>query len=130
GMIRWRLQVRSWRFIMRLMHSHDFSDTFFDLDFDRCLGDTDWIQPVLEEVILRETGIRPEKLHAVRAEIEAVGRTFDTIHQVHVLLEEAGSHVAWSQIRGRLLEDAREHNLLLPHARELLDILRSRQILH
>jgi hypothetical protein len=109
---------------------NDFSDTFFVLDFDRCLGDTNGIQAVLEEVILRGTGIGPEKLHAVRTQVEASGRTFATIHYVHRLLEDAGSRVPWTRIREWLVEEARDRDLLLPHARELLGILRDRQIPH
>ncbi len=114
---------------MKLMHS-DFSDTFFVLDFDRCLGDTNGIQAVLEEVILRETGIQPEKLHAIRTRVEASGQTFATIRHTRQLLEDGGSPVTWMHIRQRLVEAARGRELLLPHARELLGILRGRDIPH
>lgn len=114
---------------MKAMQSNsDFHDTFFVLDFDRCTGDTDGIQAVLEEVILRETGILPEKFHETRARIEASGRTFETIRHLHHLLEGAESNISWPQIRKSLVETSKTRDLLLPHTRELLDILDKRNI--
>lgn len=107
-----------------------YNSTFFVLDFDRCLGDTDGIQKVLEQVLERETGIRPEKLYAIRTQVEATGRTFETIRHVHELLRESGSDVTWPHIRQKLVEAARGTDLLLPHARWLLDILVARGIPH
>jgi phosphoserine phosphatase len=112
------------------MKTNEFADTFFVLDFDRCIGDTNGIQSVLEEVILRETGIAPEILRKTRTQVESSGRTFDTIRQVHVLLADAGSDVTWEHIRQRFVEQARSRDLLLPHAHELLTILRERHITH
>ncbi len=107
-----------------------YADTFFVLDFDRCTGDTDGIQAVLEAVLLRETGISPETFSAARTRIEGEGKTFDTIRHVHMLLKEANSQVKWEYIREKLIEAAREVDLLLPHTRELLAILAERQLPH
>jgi len=107
-----------------------YADTFFVLDFDRCIGDTNGIQAVLEGVLQRETGISPEAFHAARTRIESEGKTFDTIRHVHMLLAEAGSDVTWSRILAALLVEARNHDLLLPHAAELLAILKERQLPH
>jgi hypothetical protein len=107
-----------------------YADTFFVLDFDRCTGNTDGIQAVLEEVLQQETGISPDAFHAARTRIESEGKTFDTIRHVHMLLAEAGSAVTWERIRTKLIESASHVDLLLPHARELLSILRERQLPH
>jgi hypothetical protein len=107
-----------------------YADTFFVLDFDRCIGNTDGIQAVLEEVLQRETGISPETFRAARTRIEGEGKTFDTIHHVHMLLAEAGSSVTWDHIRTVLLAEAESHDLLLPHARELFAILKDNQLPH
>jgi hypothetical protein len=112
------------------MKNNVFSNTFFVLDFDRCIGDTNGIQSVLEMVLLRETGIAPEMLHRARTRIEDLGRTFDTINQVHLLLKDTGSDVAWEHIREQFIAEAHSHDLLLPHARELLAILQDRHIAH
>jgi len=104
------------------------ADTFYVLDFDRCIGDTDGVQTVLEEVLKEETGILPDTFRSARTRIESEGKTFDTIRHVHMLLEEAGSSVTWEHIRERLIERAKSVNLLLPQARELLQILNDRQL--
>jgi len=107
-----------------------YADTFFILDFDRCTGNTDGIQAVLEEVLEQETGISPETFHAARTRIESEGKTFDTIRHVHMLLAESDSPVTWEHIRGKLIEKAKKVDLLLPHARELISILRERRLPH
>lgn len=112
-----------------MQHNSDFHDSFFVLDFDRCTGDTDGIQAVLEKV-LEEAGISVDKFHETRAQIEAEGKTFDTIHRVRLLLEEARVNITWPQLRERLLEVAKTRDLLLPHARELFLMLRERNIRH
>ena len=113
-----------------ISNARNFASTYFVLDFDRCLGDTDGIQAVLEEVLYKETGIAPEKLHAIRTRIENSGQTFATVHYVHALLREAGSDVRWEYLRERLVAAAAKENLLLPYARELLSMLRDRQLPH
>ena len=107
-----------------------YADTFFVLDFDRCTGNTDGIQAVLEEVLQQETGISPEAFHAARTRIEGEGKTFDTIRHVHMLLAEAGSTVSWEHVRTKLIERASGVDLLLPHARELLDMLKEKKLPH
>lgn len=104
------------------------ADTFYVLDFDRCIGNTDGIQAVLEEVLQRETGISPDTFHSARTRIENEGKTFDTIRHVHMLLKETDSDIAWEFIRAKLIERAKEVDLLLPHARELLQILDDHQL--
>jgi hypothetical protein len=107
-----------------------YADTFFVLDFDRCTGNTDGIQAVLEEVLEQETGISPGTFHAARTRIEGEGKTFDTIRHVHMLLAEANSPVKWEYIRDKLIEKAKAVDLLLPHARELIATLLERQLPH
>lgn len=105
-----------------------YADTFFVLDFDRCIGNTNGIQAVLEEVLQRETGISPRTFHEARTRIEGEGKTFDTIRHVHLLLDEAGSDVTWEHIRSELVKEASKIDLLLPYSRELLSILNEREL--
>lgn len=112
------------------MNNSQHEDAFFVLDFDRCLGDTDKIQTLLERVLREETSVSPEKLHAIRAEVESTGKTFATIHYTRMLLEKAGGDIVWERLRERLVEAARSEDLLLPYARELLEILRERALPH
>jgi hypothetical protein len=106
------------------------TDKFYVLDFDRCIGDTNGIQAVLERVIQEEMGISPEMFHAARTRIESEGKTFATIRHVHELLKEAGSNVTWEHIRDKLIEAAKKEELLLPHARDLLRILGEKGLHH
>lgn len=107
-----------------------YNNTFFVLDFDRCIGDTNGIQALLERVLEEETGIRPDKLAITRQQIEAAGHTFETIRHVKALLKTEGSEVEWEHIRQELLEAAKEADLLLPGARDLLEILKTRELPH
>ena len=108
-----------------------YNSCFFVLDFDRCIGDTNGIQSLLEKVLERETGIQPDRLAITRQQIEATGRTFETIRHVKALLKTEGLHdVTWEYLREKLLEEAKNVDLLLPGARELLEILRKRDIPH
>ena len=105
-----------------------YADTFFVLDFDRCIGDTNGIQAVLERVMLRETGIPTSALRASRTQIESTGRTFDTIRHVQALLEEAGNPVSWEHLREALIAEAKTLDLLLPDTRTLLRRLQDENI--
>jgi hypothetical protein len=96
-----------------------YADTFFVLDFDRCIGNTVGFQSVLEEVLTR-AGLSVVSFQEARARIEASGRTFDTINQAHLMLREIGSDIAWESIRQQLIEEAQAKDMLLPYARELL----------
>lgn len=107
-----------------------YNDSFFVLDFDRCIGDTNGIQALLEKVLEAETGIKPEKLAVTRQQIEAAGHTFETIRHVKALLKTEGSTVEWEHIRQKLLEAATATSLLLPGARELLNLLKERGLPH
>lgn len=101
--------------------------TFFVLDFDRCLGNTVLFQEILQE-ILAEVGVSAEAFAAARTRIEQGGKTFDTIRHTHQLLEESGSTSTWADIKAEFLRRAHEREALLPHARELLQILDERSL--
>lgn len=103
------------------------ADTFFVLDFDRCIGNTNEFQVVLEEV-LTGAGFSVESFRKIRERIEGTGRTFDTIHQVRLMLETTNSDYSWGDIRQRLIDKSQAKDMLLPYARELLAILDDYQL--
>lgn len=115
-----------WDYIMTSM----YNDTYFVLDFDRCIGDTNGIQALLEQVLEQETGIHPDKLATTRQQIEAAGHTFETIRHVKALLKTEGSSVEWEHIRQKLLERSKNVDLLLPGAHDLLTLLQERGLPH
>lgn len=105
-------------------------NTFYVLDFDRCLGNTDAIQTLLETVITTELGVTTDTLRAARSAMEAKGQTFTTIQHVHRLIEESGSRKTWEDIRNQLIKMAPTVDLLLPYARDLLRLLDEKQLPH
>ena len=107
-----------------------YNDAFFVLDFDRCIGDTNGIQALLEKVLEQETGIKPDKLAVTRQQIEAAGHTFETIRHVKALLKTEGSVVEWEHVREKLLEASKNVDMLLPGAQDLLRILKERELPH
>lgn len=104
-----------------------YSSTFFVLDFDRCLGNTVLFQQILEGV-LTDAGVSAATFAAARSRIEKEGKTFDTIRHAHEVLEEAGSSYTWQEIKKEFLLRAHEQEALLPHARDLLQILDERSL--
>ncbi|HSW77908.1 MAG TPA: hypothetical protein VLG36_03860 [Candidatus Chromulinivoraceae bacterium] len=104
-----------------------YTNTFFVLDFDRCLGNTVLFQQILEGV-LAETGVSASTFATARNRIEAEGKTFDTIRHTHQLLEQAGSSSSWTEVKKEFLYRAKRQDALLPYARELLQILDERSL--
>lgn len=102
--------------------------TFYILDFDRCLGNTDAIQMLLEKVMTTEFNIPTDTFREARAAMEGVGKTFTTIRHIHELLNATSSTKTWEDIRLRLVTAAQSVDLLLPDARTLLSILDERQL--
>lgn len=105
----------------------NFENTFFVLDFDRCLGNTDKAHETLLSVIEAETGIDTSQLQTTKQEIEAVGSAFDTIEYVTAALAQRGKK-SWQQVREVYIETAKQQGILEPQAEELLELLDARQI--
>lgn len=104
------------------------ASTFFLLDFDRCLGNTNKFYGILERVIERETMISKEQMSAAKRETEAQGKTFDTIRYVKEALGAGGGGVSWQPIEREFIRQAQKVNMLMPYARQLLAILESEKI--
>lgn len=100
-------------------------DTFYILDFDRCLGDTTKLQQELERAIERKTSINPEQLALARREVELSGGSFDAATYVQGVLKESKTSTTWSEICQDMISHARESDMLEPGAGELIDALRS-----
>lgn len=94
--------------------------TFFVLDFDRCLGNTNGIQQLLEEVIIAELGVATSSFQEARRAMESGGKTFTTIQHIHELIRQSGSEKTWDDLRNALIERSHGVDLLLPHARDFL----------
>lgn len=110
------------------MEDKAYADTFFVLDFDRCLGNTDKFHQILEQVITEETALTSEEIQTGRRLIEEVGKSFDTISFMRKSLKDRGSPISWLDIQKRFVERAKKEDVHQPHANELLAILDARQI--
>lgn len=95
-------------------------NTFYILDFDRCLGNTDAIQTLLEKVITSKLHISTESFAAARVQMESEAKTFTTIQHIHLLLKQSGDRITWEDLREALIEAAHDVDLLSPFARDLL----------
>jgi len=104
----------------------DIVDTFYVLDLDRCLLDTDKLHAILEQVIARRDPTDGLQLAQAKRDAEAGGRTFDTYKYVHALVADRPAHEGWLAIERQFLKEAKKQNVLMDHARELLDILESK----
>lgn len=100
--------------------------TFYVLDFDRCLGDTEALHDVLVEAVTSLTPITQGMLDAARQATEASGGSFDTEKYVSGQLKASGGDVSWRHIREDFLRRAQARDMLLSHAGELLEELRAR----
>lgn len=102
-------------------HAVAIIDRFFVLDFDRCLGDTEKLQNLFEEVAVRNSLISSTILQKDRQQTEQTGGSFDTVtylqEKTHV------TDLAWANVAETFIREARQNDMLEPGARELLDFL-------
>lgn len=105
-----------------------FNSTFFVLDFDRTLGNTEKFHDVLEQVIKEEVAtITIGSLRAARARAEAAGKSFDTIDYVRQFLTQSTT-TTWQDVLQAFIRQAKTQDMLLPHAAELLRLLDEKKI--
>ena len=96
------------------------------IDFDRCLGNTDALQRLLEEVVAHHSFITPDDMQQARRMVEETGGSFDTASWVRERLVEAGKHGQWNDIAVEMVDQAQQRGrdtFLMPGASELLDQL-------
>lgn len=110
------------------MNQSDFDNTFFVLDFDRCIGDTDKMRRLLWQVIESETPIRTDELEAAREAMEAKGFQFDVVEYAAREMLRRKSKVTWLHIQEVFVALAKSQNVLEPGATELLDKLDEHRI--
>lgn len=103
------------------------NNTFFAIDFDRCLGDVGALYEQLVDTIIHLGYANVEELHEVRSQVEASGGSFDAIAY---LRETAGEEAVNSVIAAYLHATVDMARFLLPGARELLDWLAAEKIPH
>jgi len=106
----------------------DYTDAYFVLDFDRCIGNTDKVHEVLWRVMEIETGIPATELRMAKYAMDAEGYSFDTVEFVAKELLRRASSKTWQHIRQLYVAAAKAEDLLEPDAARLLDMLDERRI--
>jgi hypothetical protein len=110
------------------MSATDFDSTYFVLDFDRCIGNTEKIHEILWAVIESETGILVDTLKATKRAMDAKGYAFDTVEYVAKELLNQRHALTWQELRELFIREAKTHDLLESGAGELLAYLDTQDI--
>lgn len=100
--------------------------SFFVLDFDRTLGNTDKFHEVLEDTIAKETNLTVDFLRHARFKAEDIGQSFDTISYLREHLRDTGSLSVWPDIQRKFINAAQRQDMLEPGANELLRLLKAK----
>lgn len=98
----------------------DHLDTFYILDFDRTLADSDKLLEVFIAVANQYTDISYEQIKKIDADIKAKGDSFDTAKYVRDRLMNTDSLAQWHQLEKQFIHESRSLNMMLPGAIELL----------
>lgn len=96
-------------------------DTFYAVDFDRCLGNVDACFGLLQSVIVDMTDVDISELLAARSHVEATGETFLVFEYLGSITTPQNAQAIESEFIRRGM--AHPGSLLEPGARELLDWL-------
>lgn len=100
-------------------------DSFYIIDFDRTLADSDKLFDVFLGVVDHYLVLPREQIEAAYADVKARGDSFDTASYVRDHLADRGDTQQWEQLEKQFIHESRALNMLLPGAVELLTYLQS-----
>jgi hypothetical protein len=115
---------------MAKANASNFIDTYFVLDLDRCICNTEKLHVILESVIEDDLLISANDLRRAKIETEGNGHSFDTISYIRKVLKDNKSNINWQDIQRGFITRAQNENVLNPFASELLTILDKNKIPH
>jgi phosphoglycolate phosphatase-like HAD superfamily hydrolase len=101
----------------------DIIETFYIVDFDRTLADSDKLLEVFIEISQQFTNIPLEQIEAADRDVKARGDSFDTAGYVRDRLSSEDNVDAWANLEKQFIHESRALNMLLPEAHELLEWL-------
>ncbi len=106
------------------------TEVFYVLDLDRCLVNTEKLLASLLEIIEHKAGIPPEEIDIARRECEKAGGAFDIVDYVMGSFDGRGQDgpAKWEEIKHDFITASRQHDMLAPHAGELLEALERKKI--
>lgn len=103
---------------------HNITDTFFAIDFDRCLSDTDRLDLIFYEVVEKDPRLDSTHLKALREEIESKGGSFDQITELQKILNPE----ELNELFETFIIEGKKRDLLAYGARDFLAVLDERHI--
>ncbi len=98
-----------------------YEDTFYVVDFDRTLADSDKLLDVFISIANYYTDISYEQIKKIDADIKIKGDSFDTARHVRDQLIDRGMLAQWHQLEKQYIHESRSLNMLLPGAAQLLE---------
>jgi hypothetical protein len=97
--------------------------TFYVLDLDRCLANSDKLFALFEYIVLEEKVLGKEVLSAAREEVEKSGGSFDATTHLRDYLASSGQQDMLLLIKDKFLKASRDYDFFEPGARALLQFL-------
>lgn len=97
--------------------------TFYIIDFDRTLADSDKLLDVFIGVVSHYLELPLAEIEKADADVKARGDSFDTASYVRDQLNKQGEAERWSDLEKQFIHESRALNMLLPGASELLQAL-------
>lgn len=94
--------------------------TFYVLDLDRCLANTDKLFALFEYIVLEEKVVGKEILGALRKEVEKTGGSFDATVHLREYLAASDQQDMLLSIKDRFLKASPDYDFFEPGARALL----------
>lgn len=116
------------------MHVHNSRlrtiDTFFVLDLDRCLVNTEKLFVGLLDVIEERTGITAGEIEIARREYESDGGVFDIARYIMTFFDGKGMDgpAEWNEIKHLFVAEAHGQDMMEPFAAKLLAQLDESQL--
>lgn len=101
-------------------------ETFYVLDFDRTLADSDKLLEVFISVTNQYIDLPLEQVEKIDADVKSKGDSFDTATYVRDQLASQDASDQWKKLEKQFIHESRSLNMLMPGAAELLSFLDSR----
>lgn len=99
--------------------------TFYVIDFDRTLADSDKLLDVFLGVVSHYLELPRDEIEKADADVKARGDSFDTASYVRDRLIDEDKQGEWDNLVKQFIHESRALNMLLPGAEELLTYLAS-----
>lgn len=102
------------------------STTFYVVDFDRTLADSDKLLGVFIDIVNQYIDLPLEQVQKIDADVKAKGDSFDTATFVRDEMAAQSRANEWDKLQQQFIHESRSLNMLLPGAARLLDFFDAR----